>query len=1062
MRKLFLALIGCLVMVASTAVAQSLDVSGKVVDDKGNPIVGASVQDKKSKKGTSTDDKGVFKISVAKGSVIEFSYVGFETQQFVATTAGEVAITLVGNTTRPLDEVVVTALGIKREKKALGYAVASVGKKDLELRPDGDVVRILNGKAPGVDIMASSGMSGSGTNIIIRGVSTITGSSTPLFIVDGVPFDASTNAPAGFQYGNTTSSRFLDLDPNNIESIDVLKGLSATTLYGELGRNGVVLVTTKSGSSKKANKKMEVSVSQSVFVNEVANLPTYTERYGGGFDQSLGLAFFSNWGAEFTNPAAQVAHPYDRAALRTAFPEFVGKMYDYKFYPSVKNFFRKGLISTTSVGASGGGPNASYNISYSYMDDKGFTPGNSLFKNNFSMGGQAKLTNKFTFSGTFNYTITDLRTPPTSTSFGSNPTTSSVYGNLIYTPVAVDMMNLPYENPLDKSSVYYRGGNDIQHPLWTVKNSFTGQKVNRIFGNMGFKYDIKKNLYINYRVGYDQYSDFNFLSQNKGGTVGGAQYQLGIHRTINGYNTIWNHDILVGYNTDLSNSLKLNVDAGFNSQDRSYSQTGLKSTQQLVYGLFNHRNFIVAENRGEDGSVLDFESRSQSVGVFAQANLAYNEYLYLTVGGRNSWTSNLESANRSIFYPSTSVSFIPTSAIEALRNNKIINYLKIRAGYATSANFGSPYSTRPVLSINTNVFEDRTGTVVNSNTIANRLANPNLQPELIAEVEVGIEGKLINSRLSLDLTFYQRTAKDQILDRDLDPGTGFTVTRINAGQVRNRGIEAGIGYGVISNKNWRWQLDGNFTLNRSLVSKLPDEIKQIVIDGFTNEGLFAINGQPLGVIQSSYTLKDDKTGQRLVDGNGNYITSGQIGIVGNPIPDFKLSGISTLTWKSISFRMQWDYTKGGDMLAYSPGTLIGRGITKDTDFDRQQGFILPGISRATGLPNTVQITASSAGFNNLSGFFGMQDLITYDATVIRLREASLSFACPEGWLRKTPFGSASLNLSGQNLWYNAPNFPKYTNFDPETSSLGVSNVRGLEYLSGPTGRRFGASVRVTF
>lgn len=1070
MRKPVLVLAGFLLLFLQIALAQNVEVSGTVKDDKGNPIVGATVQERKTKKGTTTDEKGSFSMSAPKGATIDVSYIGFDSKSFVAG-GGPVSISLIPGQGNGLNEVVVTALGIKREKKALGYAVASVGKKDLELRPESDVVRILNGKAPGVDILAASGMSGSGTNIIIRGVNTISGSSTPLFIVDGVPFDASTTAQANFVYGNTTSSRFLDLDPNNIESIDVLKGLSATTLYGELGRNGVVVVTTKNGSSRRTNKKLEVTVNQSIFWNNVANLPDYQQRYGGGFDQSLGLAFFSNWGAEFTSPAATVAHPYDRSALRTAFPEFVGARYEYKAYPNtVRNFFRTGLVSTTSVNVGGSSQNASFNVNYTYNDDKGFTPGNSVFKNTFGMGGSAKLANKMTVSGSFNYATTDFKSPPTSTSFGSNPSTSSVFGNLIYTPIAINLMGspadgnnyLPWNNPLDNSSVYYRSNNDIQNPRWTVANGFTGQKVNRVFGNISARYDVLKNLAVTYRVGLDRYSDFNFLSQNKGGTVGGAQYQLGMHRTVNGYNTIWNHDLILNYNTDFGEDWRLNVDAGLQSQERIYEQNGMKSTQQLVYGLFNHNNFIVQENRGEDGSRLDFLNRTQSVGVYGQAQLAFREYLYATVGGRNSWSSNLEQANRSLFYPSASVSFIPTSAIAALKDSRVLNYVKLRAGYATSANFGFPYSTRNQLNISTNVFQDRSGTTINTNSIANRLANPDLRAELLSEVELGVEGRFLNNRLNLDFTWYSRTSKDQILDRDLDPSTGFTVTSINAGSVRNRGIEIGAGYTVIRGKDWRWQLDGNFTLNRSLVSGLPDDIKQIVVDGFSNQGLFAINGQPLGIIQGQATIKDEKTGQRLVDGNGNYIGSQELSIIGNPIPDFKLTGISTLSWKGLSFRMQWDYTKGGDMLAYTPATLIGRGLTRDTEFDRTLPLILPGVKQ-DGTPNDIQISTSQAYFNNFSGqFAGTDDLVVYDATVIRLREASLSYSLPEKWIRNTPFGQVSLNFAGQNLWYNAPNFPKYVNFDPETSSLGVSNVRGLEYLSGPTSRRYGFSVRVTF
>ncbi|HVK97571.1 MAG TPA: SusC/RagA family TonB-linked outer membrane protein [Flavisolibacter sp.] len=1060
MRKI-VSLLSMLMLFCALALAQTRTVTGTVRDAQGNPVPFASVIVRGTNVGASADQNGNFSIQAAPGAVLEISAAGFQATTATVAAQGPVNVSITAATN--LSEVVVTAMGIRREKKALGYAVSTIDKKDLEQRPESDVVRLLNGKAPGVDILNSSGMSGSGTNIIIRGVSTITGGSTPLFVVDGVPFDASTRPQASFVYGNTTSSRFLDLDPNQIESINVLKGLSATTLYGEQGRNGVILITTKNGAQRRSPKGTEITVNQSLFVNRVANLPEYQQSYGGGFDQSLGLAFFSNWGAKFTDPPALVPHPYDRAALRAAFPQFVGAMYEYKPYNSVERFFRTGTINTSSINIAGGGQNTNFNANFGHTDDQGFTPGNSLRKNNFGLGGNATLANNFVVSGTFNYATTNFKSPPTSTSFGSNPSTSSVFGNLIYTPIAVDLIGLPWENPVDRSSVYYRGGNDIQHPIWTVNNSFTGQTVNRIFGNMQLSYKILRNLNLSYRIGYDNYSDYNFLSQNKGGTVGGNQYQLGIHRTVDGVNTIWNHTVIANFNQRLNDDLDVTIDAGFDSYDRIYEQRGLKSTQQLVFGLFDHDNFINHETVSEDGSPIDFKTQSLSLGAFAQGAVGFRDFLYLNVGGRNSWNSHFESNNRSIFYPSVSVSFVPTSAIAGLRDVAWMNYAKFRAGYSTSANFGTPYGTRPTLSINTNTFQDRAGTVINVNAIGNRLANPNLKPELLREIEVGFESRLFNNRANIDLSLYRRVAEDQILERELDPATGFTVSRINAGSVRNKGIELQLGVTPVRTRDFNWNITNNFTLNRSLVFDLPSDVKQIVIDGFTNEGLFAINGQPLGVIQSTFAVKDPVSGQRLVDNNGNYVPSPGIGIIGNPTPDFKLSTINTLGYKGFSFRMQWDYTQGGDMLAYTPGTLIGRGLTKDTDFDRTLQLILPGVKASDPkVPNDVQISVSEAYFSNLSGFFGYKDLITYDATVFRLREASLSYSLPTSLIEKTPFGGIQLNISGQNLWYNAPNFPKYTRFDPETSSLGVSNVRGLEYLSGPTSKRLGASLRVSF
>ncbi len=1054
MRKIGLMLL-CSLFFAVVGFAQQA-VKGKVVDQNGSPVTKATVSSGKNT--VPTDAQGEFTINAKIGDNLRVTYVGYEAANVKVAETMTIALTPRVSEEK---EVIVTAQGIRREKKALGYAVTTVDKRLLELRPDGDVVRILNGKAPGVDILNTSGISGSGTNITIRGVNTISGSSTPLFVVDGVPFDASTNSQADFTRGNTASSRFLDIDPNNIENVSVLKGLSATTLYGELGRNGVVLITTKNAATRNTKKKAEITVTQSLFVNKVANLPEYQYTYGGGFDQSVGLQFFSNWGAKFTDPPATVQHPYDRPDWNLAFPQFVGKQYEFKPYKnSVKNFFRTGQVSTTSINIASGGPNGSFSANYTYLEDKGFTPGNTLRKNTFGIGGTTKLTNKFSLSASNNFAITDFITPPTSTSFGSNPTTSSVFGNLIYTPIAIDLNGLPWENPLDKSSVYYRGGNDIQNPYWTVNNSFNKQKVNRVYGNLQLKYDILANLNLSYRVGYDVYSDNNSFSQNRGGTVGGDDYTLGMHRTVDGTNEIWDHSFLVNWNTKYKD-WSFNTNAGINSQERIYKQNGQRSTNQLVYGLFDHDNFINHDNLSESGDRLDFKSQTQSIGVFAQVESGYKDYLYVTLGGRNSTSSNLEKANRSIFYPSASVSFIPTSLFPELVGNKI-TYLKLRAGYSTSANFGTPYNTRPILNISTNVFQDRVGTVINTNSIGNQLANPDLRPELLKETEFGVEGRFWDGRITLDATYYNRTSKNQILSRDLDPSSGYTSTFINAGSLRNKGWEIAFGVTPIRSRNWKLTFDVNYTRNRNLVFDLPDEVKSIVIAGFTGEGLFAINNQPLGIIQGSYAIRDASKGnQRVVNSQGNYILSSEIGVLGDPNAKYRLNAMTSLGYKNFNFRMQWDYKKGGDMIAYTPGTLVGRGLTKDTEFDRLLPFILPGVKQ-DGTPNDIQISTSQAYFNNFSGQFGHSDLVLYDATMIRLREASLSYNLPEKLLKNMPFGSVSFVLSGQNLWYLAPNFPKYTNFDPEVSSTGVGNVNGLEYLAGPTSKRFGASIRVTF
>jgi hypothetical protein len=299
------------------------------------------------------------------------------------------------------------------------------------------------------------------------------------------------------------------------------------------------------------------------------------------------------------------------------------------------------------------------------------------------------------------------------------------------------------------------------------------------------------------------------------------------------------------------------------------------------------------------------------------------------------------------------------------------------------------------------------------------------------------------------------------LDKDLDPSSGYTVQSINAATVENKGIELGLGYTIIRNKNFNWDINTNFTLNRNKAYDFPDEIQQIGLAGYSDLGLFAFPNQPLGMIYGSRVLRDPNKGNQPVVGpDGNYLVDPTLGILGDSNPDFQMTGITNFSYKRLSFRMQWDYSRGGDMFAMTPLILLSRGVTKDTEVDRQQMWIIPGVNQQ-GEPNNVQISVSDVFFNNR--LVSADEFGVWDATVIRLREASLSYSIPETMLKKSPFGSASLTVSGQNLWYKAPSFPEYTNFDPETSTLGVSSfARGFELMTAPSSRRMGVSLRLTF
>ena len=1040
-------------------------INGTVTDESGEPLIGASILVQGTTSGTVTDIDGAFSLEVPTGAdILIVSYTGFATLEYpLDDVSSEVNITL-SESASQLNEVVVTALGIRKEKKALGYSVATIGSGQVENRVESDVGRILRGKAAGVDITQTSGLAGSGTNIIIRGYSSINGSNQPLFVVDGVPFNSNTNSGSNFVSGGATaSSRFLDLDPNNIAEINVLKGLSATVLYGEQGANGVILVTTKNGAGgADSQKKFEVSVSQGIARTEIANLPDYQNTYGNGFSGNFGW-FFSNWGPAFDNPDpanfvgryyglsengyALIEHPLDRPGYADAYPEYQdNQTYEYKPYDNVSEFFQPGTVANTSVSIDRNfGNGASINVNYSYLDDQGFVPENSYSKHNAGLGGKFELSNGLRLATTLNVVSSDRAAPPASIGFGSNPSGASVFANVIYTPRSIDLLGLPYQNPITNGDVYYRTGGDIQNPLWGLYNMSDTEEITRYFGNVSAQYDIADWLTAQYRLGIDTYAQRSRREINRGG----QQVPDGQLRTINYGNTIVDHLFNLSFDTDLSDALNLSGVVGYNERHDTYTQVAVNSTQQFIYGLFNQDNFI--EHVGSQ-----YEQEEAYRGVYAQLTAGFNRYLYLTASARNDWSSTLEADTRSILYPSVSVSFVPTDAFEALQGSRVLNYLKLRAGYGSSARFPDPYTTRAVLGSNANASATPGGQALNTNFVSDRLGNRLLEPELVGELEFGVEGRFFNNRVGIDVSLYDKQSSDLLVNLPLDPATGFTNTEINAAEVSNKGIEAQLNL-IPFRGDFTWDATFNFTRNKNIVESLTDGVDEIAFAGYTNLGNFAIPGQPFGVIQGS-PFERGPNGGLFVNTAGEYQAASDIGIIGDPNPNYSVNWLNTFSYKGLSLFFQWSYIDGGDILSYTAGTLLARGLTTDTEFDRFLPLILPGED-SEGNENTVQ---GYAGDYFFAGYFNANEGLVFDGTVIRLREVALTYTLPGSILESTPFGSMSLRLSGENLFYNAPNFPEGTNFDPEVLSLGVGNGRGFDYITGPTAKKFGATLSLTF
>ena len=1065
-----------LALVVHISFAQQKTVSGTVTDQGGLPLPGVNIVVEGTTTGTQTDFDGNYSIMASQGETLLFTYIGQKAVR-KSVGAGSTVNVQMEEDAQALEEVVVTAQGIKREKKALGFAVSSVDEEDLESRSEGDVARVLSGKASGVQITAAGGMSGSATNVVVRGLSSFSGSNQALFVVDGVPFSSDTNAQdtngggSNFLTGNTGSSRFLDLDPNNIAKIEVLKGLAAATLYGSQGKNGVILITTKAGSAVGGKKKTEITVNQSYFVNEFASLPDYQDEYGNGFDQAFGW-FFSNWGPSFEESGLSgwgrqsaidengtLEHPYSStavAATREAFPELQGTRYDWKPYDSVEDYFKPGSVSSTSVNINGASEdgNTTFNANFGYLDDESFVPGNGLTRANVSLGGRSKLSNKFTVSGAMNYSRTDYSSPPIAASEGNGTTGLSIFGNIYFTPRSVDLLGLPYQNPIDGSSVYYRNGNDIINPRWTENNVKYSQLTTRVFWNASVQYDINDNLNMTYRAGLDYYNERNEQYSNKGG-VAFTSAIFGFLNTYDNNNTIWDHYLALNGNYDLSEKLGLSFNAGATTRSTTFDQQGVASTGQIVFDIQRHFNY-------SNQSPIQYSEKRNIAGLLGQVTLDYDNMLFLTASTRTDWVSNLTTENNSQTYPSASASFLPTAAWPGIKSEKGLNFLKLRAGLGQSATFPTAYPTVSVVEQNTQVYGE--GGEVTTNQVAAFKANPDLKPELLSEFEVGFESKFFNNRVSLDFTYFDRTTKDLIVREPLSPSTGFTFTQSNVGKIEGDGIEIDLGVDWVRGDNFNWNTRANFTKNKFIVTEQEQDI--IIYAGSSTlsvGGNAAIKGEQLGVIVGD-AIARDADGNFLIDDGGDYVTTevdanGNVPIIGNPNPDYIMNIINSLSYKNWNLGFQFSHTKGGDIVSNTIGTLLGRGLITET-LDRENTYILPGVSQSTGEVNNKQINNSTYYFNNI--LFGPTELKVYDASVVRLQELSLGYTFPAKALERTPFGSLTITAQGFNLWYDAYNTPDGANFDPNIQGAGVGNSQGFDFINGPSSRRYGVSIKATF
>ncbi|MBP7508634.1 MAG: SusC/RagA family TonB-linked outer membrane protein [Prolixibacteraceae bacterium] len=1053
MRK-FALLLTCLLLCGVHVVfAQSRTITGTVTDsDDGSTLPGVSVVVKGTSIGTVTDIDGKYSLSVAKDAkTLRFSFVGFATQEIEIGSSSSVSVEM-KKAAFSVDEVVVTAFGISKAKKALGYASTEVASEEMLQKSENDMLRALDGKVAGVEIRSTGGAPGSATRITIRGNSSFSGDNQPLFVVDGIPYSndfvsTTSMSTSGGAYGSGIGT----LDPNDIESTSVLKGAAAAALYGSRAKNGVVLITTKSGSARA--KKFSITLNSSVNFETISSLPDYQNTYGTGSSMGYSNANGS-WGSRFDSRDSIPTWPGYSAAFGW------GKKIPYVPQPdNVSSLFKTGVSFDNSVNVAGSNDQSSYNLTISDSRNDGYIPYSKFNRTSISVGGNIKLWKKLTAGASVSYSATDQ----VGGIFGNNQSSdgygASSFARALY--LGRTWIMDPYENPLTGAPMQPNGA-QFDNPLWSWKHNQVITGMDRISGNVNLKLDITSWLNLTYKYG------FNSFIQDRSEII-----DIGSRAPMFGGNGGITEDMF--QSTELESQLFLNFDKeiisglsidgliGLNHNQRETNRQAYRGFGFIVEGIYDIDNTedVVAIGGGY--------SKRRLAGLLGEVTVNYKDYAFLTLRGRNDWSSTLPKANNSYFYPAIDASFIFTEAFGI--ESDILSFGKVRASWGKVGMDADPYMVYDIYELG--------GPFMGQSYMytPDVSYDPNLTPEYKEDFEVGAELNFFKNRLNFDVALYNSNSTDQIYPIIVPASSGYSQTYTNVGALNNKGIEISVMAKPVDTKKIDWDMRLTFTKNINKVVSINGVDSLAYIDQlFGDPSSALIVGQPYGVLYGTATARDNE-GNLLIDpSTGFMIQDDELQVVGDPNPKFMAGLTNTITAYGFTFSFLIDLKYGGDIYSNTVSTLLGRGVTQDTE-DREKTHIIPGVygdattlepildANGQKIQNTTQVTTNDLYFCSGFSTFAINSFAEwniYDATTLRLREVSLGYTLPESWIKKSPFSQINLSVTARNLWFYTPFIPEHTNFDPEVSTYGATNVLGVEYDAAPSTRRIGFNIKLVF
>lgn len=1035
-----------MVLLAQITFAQERVVNGVVKDASGLPLPGANVIVKGTNKGTQTDFDGKYSIKASSGDVLVFSFVGMKTQEASASST-TVNIQLKDNSVE-LEGVVVTALNIKKEQKAITYAAQELKGKSITEAREQNLVNALSGRISGVQVTNSSGAVGASSRITLRGVGSLTGSNEPLFIVDGIIYDNRTFGNAGSSGGRDLPNGISNINPDDVESINVLKGPAASALYGMRGQFGVIMITTKSGKNK---DKFEVTFNTNTTFSNPLILPNYQNSYGQGATSDY-FEFVDGAGGGYNDGVDESWGPaLDRGLEFVQWDSYKvgGQPTPWISHPNnVKDFYDTGINQSNSIIITKGSETSNMKLLVGNSDEKGTIPNTDFKKVNVSFNGNMDLGKNFKVGATANYVNSKSNNLPNVGYTSENVVQQFIWSarNVNFTDLK-DWRNLPLApvgtaaegTPLNWNNVFQN------NPYWVLATNRNTLDQDRITGNTYLNFKINNNFSVNGKVTLDHYSQRETIRKD----IGTNEFQDGSYQEVNRRFSEINAEAILTYQGKINDSFSLTLNAGMNSMKNINTfQSGLLNALELP-GLFTLGNVKAGSTPILSSSYSEY--RINSIMGFGQ--LAYKNYAFLDFTARNDWSSVLPVDKNNFFYPSLTASFILSDIFGF--NDKKINYVKLRGGWAQTGSSGvlQPYNINPIFNLTNNGF----GTV---SSVPNTIFNPKIKNERVTGIEFGLDINGFDNRLRFSGTYYNQKNKDLIVNSQVSTGTLYNFAWQNAALMVNKGVELQLGATLVKNDNFSFDLDLNFAKNSNMVESLGKGLDALVLGGQWDMELQARPGEQYGVIVG-YPYARNENGQIIYEDGLPKVNNSEKVALGNITPDWTGGANFTFKYKNFDLSTLLDAKIGGDL--FSMTYMWGRyaGTLEETLIGRETGVVGKGVvSDGNGgwTPNNVVVDAKT--FNQFAyDYSNFTESGVFDASYVKLRQIVLGYSLPKKWLNGTFIQDFRVSLVGRNL---AILYKKVPHIDPETGFSSANGEQGQEFGQLPSARTYGFNINIKF